>query len=427
MSVLSKNKSCHMILNDSFKLKVLIFGTFYFTLVCGLQWSDMNVIPLAVTWIFQLLFLYITFNINSSKNLINSDWNLLKVYLAWCFFNIIRGALFYTLGNYWIWKSLIVGSFDVLIPSLVYVYSNPQIIGKILRYWYKYALFLFVILFPFLSKGAYHFYLGPIYIVGCFWSIYKRKWRCIILFLLLLMMVADYGARSQVIKTGVVFLLSIGYIYRRFITYSMLKAIHWICYILPIILLILGLSGTFNIFEDLSSSNEGKYVEQKIDKDGNVVDDDLSSDTRTFIFVEIINSAINNNYVIWGRTPARGNDSLSFGAVNAEDLKTGLYERHANETGLPSLFTWLGLVGLVLLSLIYLRSSYLAVYKSNNLFIKYLGCFVAFRWAYGWIEDMYCYQPMILALWMMIGMCISEKFRNMNDAEMKLWLIKLVK
>lgn len=67
------------------------------------------------------------------------------------------------------------------------------------------------------------------------------------------------------------------------------------------------------------------------------------------------------------------------------------------------------------------------VSKSNNIFIKYLGCFVAFRWAYGWIEDMYSFQPMILALWMMIGMCISEKFRNMNDAEMKLWLTKLVK
>lgn len=407
------------------KQTVLNFCTLFLTIVCGLQWSDINVVSLFLIWAVQACYIYIAFSLNDDYSLEINDRKLLKIYLWWAIFSIIRGAMFYTLGNYWIWKSWFAGSLDVLLPSLIYIYSNPSVLGGILKCWLKYTLLFFLCILPFISRGAYHFYLGPIYIVAFFWPIYSKKWRVILLLLMLLMMFADMGARSQVIKTGVVFLGSVGYIFRHSISFSFLKFTHWLCYITPLILLVLGISGTFNIFEDLAS-NEGKYVERKIDKEGRMVEDDLSADTRTFIFEEIISSAVKNEYVICGRTPARGNDSQYFGATNAEDLKTGLYERHSNETGLPSLFTWLGLIGLILISLIYLRCSYLAVYCSNNIYMKLLGCFVAFRWAYGWIEDMYGFSPMILSLFMVMGMSLSSYFRNMNDEEMKNWLLSLV-
>lgn len=407
------------------KQTVLNFCTLFLTIVCGLQWSDINVVSLFLIWAVQACYIYIAFSLNDDYSLDVNDRKLLKIYLLWTIFSIIRGAMFYTLGNYWIWKSWFAGSLDVLLPSLIYIYSNPSVLGGILKCWLKYALLFFLCILPFISRGAYHFYLGPIYIVAFFWPIYSKKWRIILLSLMLLMMIADMGARSQVIKTGMVLLGSLGYIFRHSISFSFLKFTHWLCYIAPVILLVLGISGTFNIFEDLAS-NEGKYVERKIDKEGRMVEDDLSADTRTFIFEEIISSAVKNEYVICGRTPARGNDSQYFGAANAEDLKTGLYERHSNETGLPSLFTWLGLIGLILISLIYLRCSYLAVFCSNNIFIKLLGCFVAFRWAYGWVEDMYSFAPMILSLFMIMGMCLSSYFRNMNDEEIENWLLGLV-
>lgn len=406
------------------KQTVLNFCTLFLTIVCGLQWSDINVVSLFLIWAVQACYIYIAFSLNDDYSLDVNDRKLLKIYLLWTIFSIIRGAMFYTLGNYWIWKSWFAGSLDVLLPSLIYIYSNPSVLGGILKCWLKYALLFFLCILPFISRGAYHFYLGPIYIVAFFWPIYSKKWRIILLSLMLLMMIADMGARSQVIKTGMVLLGSLGYIFRHSISFSFLKFTHWLCYIAPLILLVLGISGTFNIFEDLAS-NKGKYVERKIDKEGRMVEDDLSADTRTFIFKEIISSAIKNNYVICGRTPARGNDSQYFGAANAEDLKTGLYERHSNETGLPSLFTWLGLIGLILISLIYLRCSYLAVFCSNNIFIKLLGCFVAFRWAYGWVEDMYSFDPMILSLFMIMGMCLSSYFRNMSDEDMEKWLLGL--
>lgn len=406
------------------KQKVAGLGTFFLTLVCGLEWAEINVISLYVTWAIQLCYLVVAFSAYEANRFEAKDNSLLKIYFVWVFLSIVRGALFYTLGNYWIWKNWFFGSFDVLLPALIYLYARPEILSSILRTWLKYVPFLLICLLPFVPRGAYHFFLGPIYIVAFFWPLYSGKWKVIILLLMLLMLGADFTARSQVIKAGFVLFFSLLYLKRRFVSQALLKWMHWLFYILPLTLLFLALTGRFNVLEEVFS-NEGVIV-TKIDRDGKVVKEDLSSDTRTFIYIEVISSAIKHDYVWAGRTPARGNDSAFFGTFNAEELKTGLYERHSNEAGLPSLFTWLGLVGLILISLIYLRSSYLALYHSNNIYIKILGCFVAFRWSYGWIEDMYGFTPMILGLYMVMAMCMSKTFRRMNDSEMKGWLLGLV-
>lgn len=218
------------------------------------------------------------------------------------------------------------------------------------------------------------------------------------------------------IKAALSVLVAIGCYFHRLLTNRVIRLGHWLCYLLPIVLLALGLSGVFNPFENMEEENEGMYTEYEM-VDGERHESDLASDTRTFIYVEVINSALDHNYVLFGRTPARGNDSLSFGAYNAEELKTGKYERHSNELCHLNIFTWTGLLGIILYSLIYLRSSWLAVYRSRNVYIKLLGCFIAFRWAYGWVEDFNRFDIMNISLWMIIAMGLSAEFRNMTDTE----------
>ena len=60
----------------------------------------------------------------------------------------------------------------------------------------------------------------------------------------------------------------------------------------------------------------------------------------------------------------------------------------------------------------------------NNSYIKFLGVFVAFRWALGWIEDINLFFIQSIILWMLIAMCMSEKFRKMSDAEFRMWFLK---
>src|SRR5690606_32648819 len=209
------------------------------------------------------------------------------IYLWWLLFNVLRGG--FVAENYWEWKQLIDGSLSLSVPLALFSFHNPQILHRILSIWIKYALPLFFLFFMWVTtNGSKHFYLGPALLLSCFLPVLKRKWQLIFLGLLLLMLVADLGARSQVIKALASLGISAAYFMPRGILKKILRTVHWLFYILPLILLTLGITGRFNVFADLAS-NEGKYVERKV-VDGQIVEEDLSSDTRTFIYVEVIES-----------------------------------------------------------------------------------------------------------------------------------------
>lgn len=382
----------------------------------GCKWSEIPFFNVPMLW--GLLFIIVLTLLYYRKK--TDSIRIIEVYLLWYLICFIRGI--FVAENYWDYKCLITGGFAMSLPLFVYAFANERVLHCSLNLWLRYALIPFFFVFIlFLPRGAYHFYLGPLLILACcFPYVRERKWRLLVIFVLLLMMCADLSARSQVIKAGLAVVMIFAYYFRHLITDKMLRIVHIMLFVLPIVLLVLGLTGRFNIFSDLSS-REGKYMEKKI-VDGKVVEEDLSTDTRTFIYEEVIMSALNNDYVVCGRSLARGNDSSFFGSHMAEDLKTGRYERYANEALWPTIFTWSGIIGLILLSLIYLQASYLAVYHSNCILMKLLGVYVAFRWAYGWVEDFYSYSPMIIALWMMIAMCYSSQFRSMTDLQFKVWI-----
>ena len=71
---------------------------------------------------------------------------------------------------------------------------------------------------------------------------------------------------------------------------------------------------------------------------------------------------------------------------------------------------------------IFIYSSYLAVFCSKNRYLPVIGIFVAFRWLYGWIEDFSLFNLNYISLWIMIGICFSPIFRNMNNKEFKEWI-----
>lgn len=389
------------------------------------QWSRFPIGNTFFIWAIQFLMIgYILRYIKRHGGFRPTDnYRLLFVYLLVAFVGIVRGC--FVAENYWEWKQLISGSMSLLLPLFIYVFREPVVLGDTLRFWYKWGITLFFLfIFWFVSPSAYGFYACPILLIGCFLPVVKdKKWRLFIVFFIFLTMFISLGARSHVIKGTICLMMSLAYYFAKYMTDKVLRIVHWFCYILPVILLALGISGIFNIFEGLSE-HKGKYAEKKV-VDGQVVEEDLAGDTRTFIYVEVIESALRHDYVWWGRTPARGNDSVAFGAFAAEELKTGKYERHSNEVCHPNVFTWLGLVGMVLYSLLYLQASWLAIYRSNNLLIKLLGCYVAFRWAYGWIEDVNNFSISSITLWAMIAMCFSSTFRNMRKTEIEYWINNL--
>lgn len=347
----------------------------------------------------------------------SKDYVFVKYFLLWLLVGVVRGV--FVADNYWEFKNMIHGTMACMVPMFTYVFT-PYVQQRFYRSWVKYCIPAFFLFYLWMvTPGEVNFYLAPVFVLGCFTPYIPKKWRIAVIFLLGFMLVADLGGRSQVLKAALAVVFSLACIFRRFISTSMLRLAHWCCYGGAIVLVALGVSGVFNVFEDMGS-HEGEFTQKKM-VNGEMHEEDMSSDTRTFIYVEVLNSAVKNNYIWCGRSMARGNDSMSFGSYNAENLKTGKYERYGNELLHLNIFTWLGVVGVVLFSLIFIRSSYLAVYRSKSYYVKLIGVFIAFHWAYGWVEDTTNFDIMNISLWSALAIGLSSQFRAMTDEEFLNW------
>lgn len=393
------------------------------------QWSKFAIGNTITTWFLYFCIYLCVFFIYKNQytkciSIENRKDTFLKIYLLWIVICIVRGI--FVADNYWEYKQLVEGSVALLLPTFIYTFTMPDIVRKVLHFWLIYILPFFIIYACFfIVSDSYHFFLGPILLLGCFLPIIKGKWKLIIFLLLIMMLFGNLGARSQIIKAAACLMICVAYVLSKFISKKFFSLAFVLCFISPVVFMALAFTGTFNIF------NMGDYVGSKYQtksSDGTAVTDD----TRSFIYAEVINSAIEHNYVIQGRTPARGNDTeyfynLANDLQSVHKVKNIKHERSANELVHTNVFTWTGLIGCMLYSILYFISSYRAVFKSKNVFIKLLGLFVAFRWAYGWVEDFNRLDIMNVSLWMMIAMCYSNIFRDMNDMEFKTWVRSVFK
>ena len=66
----------------------------------------------------------------------------------------------------------------------------------------------------------------------------------------------------------------------------------------------------------------------------------------------------------------------------------------------------------------------LAVNQSNSNYMRYVGLFVAFKWAMGWIEENNLFTCHSITTWMLISMCYSSAFREMNDEDFRNWILE---
>lgn len=382
-----------------------------------------------VVWILQFVLLYCLWKqkVYSHIGTFTNPYCIVGLYLVWAIIGIVRGV--FVAENYWEYKNLVNNSLILLFPICVYAFNSPILISRVLQTWLRYAIPAFFLFFCWVS-GLTQFYLGPIFFFICFLPLVRNtKWKYLLLIIGLALLSYDIqDQRSQFIKALFSFLIMLAVLMRKYLPDLMLRLAHALLHILPLVLLVLGLLGVFNIFSDTSEVYNGKFLSSKADKDGNHVD--MSADTRTFIYYEVITSAINNNYVLLGRTPARGNDTESFWEL-ADDLQSVKkvenikHERVKNELCFLNIFTWLGLIGMLLYIGIYVTASYLGVYKSRNIYVKLIGLYVAFNFVYGWVENTTNFDILNFNYWLMISICLSTKFRKMTDRSFEKWMCRI--
>lgn len=372
-----------------------------------------------IWWIIILLILMIFFlskkyffDRKNSNNML-----VVLVYMSWNIICIFRGM--FVAEGYWIWKGLIGNSLALLLPIVVYTATNKHVLQSILSFYVKRVLPFFILFIFLISTDAYGFYLIPISFFLLFAPALTLRWKIVILIITALVLLIDLSARSNVIKFIVPVLLLPIYYFRKILPVKMLSVLQIFLIFLPIIFFMLATSNLFNVF-DMDNYIKGDYYTTVKDETGKNSQINVKADTRSELYEEVLSSAVVNKYWILGRTPARGNDSDIFGSD--EKVLTGKSERLANEVAILNIFTWTGLIGIILYLIVFFRASYLAVNKSKNIYIKILGIYVAFRWSYAWVEDINNFSLNYFMLWIMLGICFSFSFRSMNNKEITLWV-----
>jgi hypothetical protein len=377
-------------------------------------------IPVANTVVWWFINSLVLYNFFVVKNCFfdktqTKKMSFVQLYLLWNCFSAVHGMLI--AENYWDWKNLIAHAMAMLIPIVAYAATNHNLIQHLLRFYIKYTLPLFLVFAFMMTPAAYGFYLVPIAFLMLFFPALTLRWKLGLLVISLFVITADLGARSNVIKFSIPFLLSLVYYFRAFISKTLFESVRNLLFIVPILLFALAVTDTFNVFK-MQDYIDTDYSTVDVNADGEKIDDNLKADTRTFLYVEVLATAVKYDSWLIGRSLARGYESIWFG----DDDPTGRGERAGSEVAILNIFTWTGIIGVLLYLLVFYNASYLAINHSNNTFSKILGLFLAFRWLYSWVEDINNFTLTTVFLWILIGLCCSKSFRSMNNQEVKLWV-----
>ena len=348
--------------------------------------------------------------VNEDKTTIIDCRKWLFILLSWNILTIFRGVIL--AENYWDWKTLIFTNTPaLLIPSIALLgYKIFAIKDLLLFIRKKYFVLIFLLLIVVGLPTKIIYLWTPLYFFILVYRYLPVRQRYLIFILSIYLFSADFSARSSLIRITIAILLCLSFwwISRHL---RLISNIHKILCVLPFILLFLGLSGTFNVF-DMDS-----YIDTKMEvKNAEGRKEDLIADTRTGLYVECLSSMDKKNTFLFGEGGC--------GKYHSKIFKNGLIgaNRYASEVGALNTLLYSGIIGLLLYWLVFVFASYKAINDSENILSKLLGLFIIFRWDFFFVEEFTSFSTNFFFLWLMIGMCLTPQFRYMTDEEICGWL-----
>lgn len=391
---------------------------------CTIQYISLTA-SLAIT----LYFYYLIYKNRKEANIIPDYKKIMNLYLLYVIFTFIRG---FWVIEFWTddTRSLVNGTLLMLMPIIIWYFSNPDKFSQLLSFWSKkWIVPSIIIMLLFFVKEGYAHLLAPAYFLILFYKELPKKYRRCVWIILAMVIYGGLSARSNVLRFAIVVLLSYLFIVKQI--FRNLKRISWSFFaILPIVLLLLGTLGIYNPFEALSNNaNLNINFAEAQDKTGTVIQK-ANEDTRTFIYEGVLATSLKNDSWLIGRTFVRGYEVDQLFGVEAYQIifeRTGRMERISCEVGILNPFTWMGLIGLLLYSLMILAPSWYGVFRGRNKYVQCVGIILAFRFMFSFIEEMQTFGWNNITLWLMVAMCISPKFLKMSNNEMKIWIYSTFK
>lgn len=377
--------------------------------------------PGIIIWSIQFFILVIFYGgikKYTSSHIDKTGVILIYIFIGWLLTGSLRGCLY--AENYWVWKHVVQSILLSLFFIVIILGSNILFVRGFYRLYWKYFLPLVLITIILLQSPMYLSYLPYSTLLLFLGAIPKNK-RGFLLGIVFFFFIAN-EQRNDMAKIIVVLVLGIStlWLYNR-LTLHIFRLVYIGLLVAPLALLFLGVSGKFNVFK-MDDYIKGDYEQKAKDQDGKLVEESFKTDTRTALFQNVFYTMNKYNAWIIGRSPAYGDEGLIGGFSEINKKITGISARYGNEVGILDILLWYGIVGVLLYFFIYIRASYLAIYKSKNRYAVAIGIYVAFLWCWAFVWEKPMFQTFFMVDLILLGICLSKTFRNMTDYQIEKWI-----
>lgn len=246
-----------------------------------------------------------------------------------------------------------------------------------------YPISLFILLLPYVGKRQ-KMIIVAIAIFSIFYDVSIRS-NILLLFGSFLLLIVYYFSRYDIMLKG------------RTLIFSIFLA-------LPLTLFFLGVTGKYNVFKELMSSDI------QIEVSGSKNRDNYLTDSRTMVYFDVLTSMDGIKGWLLGYSPVSKIKTQM--AKSNSAYKKG---RASTECGfLNTLFRY-GLLGVFCLFSLIAYSSYLGLFASNNKLAMVIGAFVAYKFFFLFIEE----PDISMTTYFAIGLCLNPDFRGMSEEQLK--------
>lgn len=292
--------------------------------------------------------------------------------------------------------------------GMIFFFQYEEVFIKYSRLWLnKMPLVILFFMLPFVNFFNWEIEFVPLCLFLLLWDCLSKRHKLLLIALILWCFLFN-GQRAQIARIGFFLLILIGsktFLFKKYVLYTA----NIILYVFPITMFLLASLDIFNIFSDSSQVTGSENIE--------VAGESLDDDTRTFLYVESINSAINDDYLMYGNSPASGYYSPTF-----ERMRDEVGFKRLSEVFVINIFTWCGIPGVVFFMLLYMYSSFRCIGMSNNRYMKMFGIAISVSWLIDWFANSnYAMGVYHTIIYFMMGLSLNDKLLKMKDLEFKFY------
>jgi hypothetical protein len=241
----------------------------------------------------------------------------------------------------------------------------------------------------------------------------KFNWRLLIIVVAITSILVVILFRTNILKIVISFLILSFFYFRNILGRKMIRITQLFLFILPIVLLFTGITGTFNIFEGANNNKDYTYTT----KAGN--QQNLTVDTRTFLYVEVLSSMKSTKEWLIGKSATGSYYSKAFNNLKGVSKKG---HRYGSEVNLLNILLYHGIIGVLIYFMLLFTISTVAIKYSNNILSQMVGLLIASRWTLSFIEEFTQFDLNFYFFWLFAGIVSIKTFREFSDTEIKQYL-----